>query len=162
MGKLWCDPPFSYNTESEIMGGAMKTKILLGAAAVLIAGCASQPNKISAQYVSPLAYSDYDCDQIGLEQARIERRSNELYRSLKNEANADAWQMGIGLILFWPTLFMLEGGDGPEATEYARLSGEYNAIQEVSIQKKCQLQFAEDLGDVIKEDNPEDAVEAEE
>ena len=139
----------------------MRNYLLLGAATMLIANCATQPNKIEAQYVSPLQYSDYDCDQLGLEQARIERRSGELYRSLKNEANADSWQMGLGLVLFWPALFMLEGGDGPEATEYARLRGEYNAIQEVSIQKKCQLQFADDLGDVIKEENPVDAVEAE-
>lgn len=127
----------------------------------IVASCATQPNKIPAQYVSPLQYAEYDCDQLGLEQSRIERRSGELYRSLKNEANADSWQMGLGLVLFWPALFMLEGGDGPEATEYARLRGEYNAIQEVSIQKKCQLAFAEDLGDVIKEENPEDAVSEE-
>lgn len=130
-------------------------------ATLVLGACATQPNKIPAQYVSPLQYADYDCDQIGMEQSRIERRSGELYRSLKREANADSWQMGIGLVLFWPALFMLEGGDGPEATEYARLRGEYNAIQEVSIQKRCQLQFAGDLGDVIKEENPDDAVSAE-
>lgn len=66
--------------------------------------------------------------------------------------------MGIGLVLFWPALFMLEGGDGPEATEYARLRGEYEAISTVSVQKKCQLNFAEDLGDFVKEENAEDAV----
>ncbi|WP_340693334.1 hypothetical protein, partial [Hyphomonas sp.] len=121
-----------------------------GLAVLMLAGCASSPNKIAAQYVSPMAYQSYDCDQIALEQNRIERRTGELYQSLKKEANADKWQMGVGLILFWPTLFLLEGGDGPEATEYARLRGEYNAISEVSISKKCQLQFKEDLGDVIK------------
>tara|TARA_R110002072_G_scaffold180375_1_gene336419 strand:+ start:249 stop:671 length:423 start_codon:yes stop_codon:yes gene_type:complete len=129
-----------------------------GLAVLMLAGCASSPNKIAAQYVSPMAYQSYDCDQIALEQNRIERRTGELYQSLKKEANADKWQMGVGLILFWPTLFLLEGGDGPEATEYARLRGEYNAISEVSISKKCQLQFKEDLGDVIKEENQEDAI----
>lgn len=135
----------------------MKTVVLLSAAMALGA-CATSPNKIAAQYVSPMQYQSYDCDQIGLEQSRIERRTNELYGSLKNQANADKWQMGVGLILFWPTLFMLEGGDGPEATEYARLRGEYNALSEVSVTKKCQLQFREDLGEVVKEANKEDAV----
>tara|TARA_R110000823_G_C15656229_1_gene471523 strand:- start:61 stop:483 length:423 start_codon:yes stop_codon:yes gene_type:complete len=129
-----------------------------GLGVLMLAGCASSPNKIAAQYVSPMAYQSYDCDQIALEQNRIERRTGELYQSLKKEANADKWQMGVGLILFWPTLFLLEGGDGPEATEYARLRGEYNAISEVSISKKCQLQFKEDLGDVIKQENKDDAV----
>ncbi len=49
--------------------------------------------------------------------------------------------MGVGLVLFWPTLFFLEGGDGPEAAEYARLKGERDAIEKVSIQKKCAIEF---------------------
>jgi hypothetical protein len=136
-------------------------KLILGSVCVMSA-CATQPNKIPAQYVSPLQYKDYDCEQISYEQARMERRTGQLYTSLKKEANADAWQMGIGLVLFWPTLFMLEGGDGPEATEYARLRGEYQALHEVSVMKKCALEFHQDLGDVIKEENPEDAIKAEE
>lgn len=135
----------------------MKSILALGAV-LAIGACASSPNKIAAQYVSPMQYQSYDCDQVSLEQARIERRTGELYASLKKQSDADKWQMGLGLLLFWPTLFMLEGGDGPEATEYARLRGEYNALSEVSIAKKCQLQFREDLGEVVKEMNPEDAV----
>lgn len=49
--------------------------------------------------------------------------------------------MGVGLVLFWPTLFFLEGGDGPQAQEYARLKGERDAIERVSIQKKCGIEF---------------------
>jgi hypothetical protein len=45
--------------------------------------------------------------------------------------------MGIGLVLFWPALLFLEGGDGPEATEYANLKGEYEALRENSVSKKC-------------------------
>ena len=137
-----------------------RINLTIVSAAVVLAtvGSASSPNKIAAQYVSPMAYQGYDCEQIALEQNRIERRTGELYQSLKKEANADKWQMGVGLILFWPALFMLEGGDGPEASEYARLRGEYNALSEVSIKKKCQIQVKEDLGDVIKEQNKDDAV----
>ena len=80
------------------------------AALFIVVGCASNPNKIEAAYVSPLKYQNYDCDQIGLEQSHVERRTNDLYHSLKKEADADAAQMGVGLILFWPTLFFLEGG----------------------------------------------------
>ena len=45
--------------------------------------------------------------------------------------------MGVGLILFWPALFALEGGDGPDAEEYRRLKGEVDALQTVSVKKKC-------------------------
>jgi hypothetical protein len=48
---------------------------------------------------------------------------------------ADAAQVGVGLILFWPALFLVEGGDGAEAQEHSRLKGEKEAIERVSIQK---------------------------
>jgi hypothetical protein len=42
-------------------------------------------------------------------------------------------------VLFWPALFFLEGGDGAEAQEYARLKGEFDALQQMSVQKRCNL-----------------------
>jgi hypothetical protein len=53
--------------------------------------------------------------------------------------------MAIGLILFWPALFFLEGGDGPQAAEYARLRGEVDALERVAIVKKCDMTVFEDL-----------------
>ena len=62
---------------------------------------------------------------------------NNLYTSLDDEADADEAQMAIGLILFWPALFFLEGGDGPEAAEYAQLKGESEALERAAIAKRC-------------------------
>ena len=92
--------------------------------------------------MSTLQYKDYDCDQLSAEAARVSRRVSELHGSLKKTADNDAAQMGVGLILFWPTLFFLEGGDGAQAQEYARLKGERDAIEQTSVQKKCGIQFA--------------------
>lgn len=108
---------------------------------ILTAGCATQPNKLGAADVSPIGYVRYDCDQIAMESDRISRRINTLYAQLKEEADADEWQMGVGLILLWPTLFWLEGGDGPEASEYRQLKGEYAALQHASVTKKCGFEF---------------------
>jgi hypothetical protein len=107
------------------------------ASAVTLAGCASAPKDIPAQSVSTLQYENYTCTQVGMEGERISTRVNELYHSLKKKADDDAMQMGVGLILFWPTLFLLEGGDGPEAMEYGRLKGEHAALERVAIQKEC-------------------------
>jgi hypothetical protein len=76
-----------------------------------------------------------------MEAGRISARTGEKYRSVKKLADNDAAQMGVGLILFWPTLFFLEGGDGPEAAEYARLKGEMDAIERAAISKRCSLKF---------------------
>jgi hypothetical protein len=125
--------------------------VVMASAFVIATGCASDPKKISAAYVSPAQYRGWTCDQIVDESAYIERRSIELYQSLKKEADADKWQMGVGLILFWPALFALEGGDGPEAAEYSRLKGEYEALRRVSVEKRCDYRHRDDLKEVIEE-----------
>ena len=112
----------------------------LGTVLLLLFGCATQPDEIQSTYVSPLTYKNYDCDQIALEMDHVSHRTGDLYTQLKNKADNDAAQMGIGLVLFWPTLFLLEGGDGPEATEYARLKGSYEALHTNAVQKKCALE----------------------
>ena len=40
------------------------------------------------------------------------------------------------MVLFWPALFAL-GGTKQQEAEYARLRGEYDAVQQAAIQKKC-------------------------
>ncbi len=120
-----------------------RTQLTLGVTitltAFLLAGCASQPEELKSQYVSPLQYKEYNCDQIAGEMQRTSRRINDMFLSLKKTADDDSAQVGIGLILFWPTLFFLEGGDGQEAVEYGRLKGEYEALEMVSIEKKCSI-----------------------
>ena len=108
---------------------------------VLLAACASQPEDIGTSYVSPLHYKNFDCEQIGLEAERVSRRVLELRASLKSTADTDALQMGAGLILLWPTLFFLEGGDKAEAVEYSRLKGEREALEKSAVRKKCLIEF---------------------
>jgi hypothetical protein len=40
------------------------------------------------------------------------------YNKLQKTTENDQAQMAVGMILFWPALFFLEGGDGAEAAEY--------------------------------------------
>ena len=107
---------------------------------LFVFSCASQPDDIGAIYVSPAAFASYDCSQVETALRTKNTRLSQLYSKLKDEADADAWQTGVGLFLFWPTLFFLEGNDGPEAEEYRRLKGEVTALQEVATQKKCGLE----------------------
>ncbi len=109
--------------------------------AMSLAACATSPDKMVAADISPLLYKNYDCEQIASEQARISRKVGQLYNQLDKEASSDAWQMGLGMVLFWPALFFLEGGDGPEAAEYRQLKGEYEALQQTSTAKRCGIEF---------------------
>lgn len=107
--------------------------------ALSIVGCASQPEDIATAHVSPMQYQSYSCFQIERELQRVNRRASELHASLDETADNDAGQMAMGLILFWPALFFLEGGDGVEAQEYSRLKGERDALEQSAIQKNCGL-----------------------
>ena len=122
-------------------------------ALLVLAACATQPEEIATAYVSPLHYKNFDCEQLEMEAERVSRRVLELHASLKDTADTDEIQMGVGLILLWPTLFWLEGGDDYRAAEYARLKGERDAIERVSIQKKCAIEFQPIVPKKKKEDD---------
>ena len=104
---------------------------------ILVSGCATPPNEISAQSVSPYQYQDYNCSTIAAELRRVGNRGGELHAQLKKTAEDDSAQMAIGMLVFWPALLFLEGGDGTEAQEYAKLKGEYQALEQVAIHKQC-------------------------
>ena len=104
---------------------------------VFLSSCASPPEKLGSANVSSAQYANYDCEQLGAELTRKNKRLNDLYVSLSNEAKADKWQMGVGMLVFWPTLFWLEGKDSAEANEYRLLKGETEAMHTSSVQKKC-------------------------
>ena len=118
---------------------ARTIKISLSVTIMLTAACASNPDKIDAAYVSPIKYQDYSCRQISEEMDYVGARTTDLYTRLKSERTKDNWQMGVGMVLFWPALFALEGGDGPEAAEYSRLKGEFEALRQTSNKKSCAI-----------------------
>jgi hypothetical protein len=107
----------------------------------IVASCATSPDKIMSNYVSPLKYRDYTCDEISMVQQDVERKVGRLKNKLQNDATADRNQAIVGTLLFWPAYFWLEGGDSAEAGEYAQLKGEYDALEDAAVAKKCMLAF---------------------
>ncbi|MGO2279319.1 MAG: hypothetical protein ACTH5U_10965 [Pseudomonadales bacterium] len=67
----------------------------------------------------------------------ISQRVATITGQVDKEASADAWQMGVGLVLFWPALFFLEGGDGALQSNYALLKGKYEAVSTQYNRKGC-------------------------
>tara|TARA_R110001606_G_scaffold341808_1_gene490159 strand:- start:100 stop:1398 length:1299 start_codon:yes stop_codon:yes gene_type:complete len=113
--------------------------LALALTASALLGCASHPDRIDAAYVSNLKYEPYSCAQIATEMESVELRTDALYQQLRRTRRGDNWQAGVGLLLL-PTLFALEGGDGVEASEYAFLKGDYEALRYASQQKLCSQQ----------------------
>ena len=111
------------------------TVFMFGCAA-LLAGCASSSDKISASYISPLQYQNYTCAQLAEEAQRVSSRAAQTAGVQDQKASSDAVATGVAIVLFWPAAFMIGGNDQTTA-ELARLKGEFEAVEKVSIQKNC-------------------------
>ena len=114
----------------------MKKLTVLFIAALTLAACSKGSREITPTYVSPAQYSNYECDQIRQELVRVNGIANQMAGKLDDNKETDDAVTAAGIILFWPALFFL-GGTSEEESEYARLRGEYNALEQASIQKKC-------------------------
>ena len=104
---------------------------------LFVVSCATQPENLSASYVSPLEYLEYDCSQLGQEMRRIGRRVAEVTGVQGSTATGDAVAVGVGLVIFWPALFFISSSDREE--ELMRLKGEAEAVEQAIIQKDCQV-----------------------
>ena len=98
--------------------------------------CAKSSKDIVATYVSPLQYADYACPQIKSEMVRVSSKVKALTGKIDTNNENDKMITGAGMILFWPALFFL-GGTKEQEAEYARLKGEYEALDRVAVQKNC-------------------------
>ncbi|OFA30470.1 hypothetical protein BAE46_10905 [Glaciecola punicea] len=117
------------------------TSIIIAISAIFIlgsiTGCASKSTDIPATYVSPNEYASFSCLTLENELSDLSRRVATITGQVDSEASGDAWQMGVGLVLFWPSLFFLEGGDGNLQNEYALLKGKYEAVNTQHKRKNC-------------------------
>lgn len=113
------------------------TKLVCYAAiTAFVSGCATAGKDVAATYVSPMQFSNYDCDQLRQELARLNGRVGQLTGRLDEAASNDKAILVGGGLLFWPALFAL-GGTKQQEAELSRIKGEYEALQTASTTKKC-------------------------
>ncbi len=91
---------------------------------------------------------------------RLNTRKNTLAVELDEKASADESVTAVSAILFWPAAFAL-GGNQAQETEYARLKGEFDAVQQAGIEKNCNLKISTSLrmAKITSEENPASAIE---
>jgi hypothetical protein len=122
----------NYKMEIKMKKSLLSAVIVLG-----LSACASQPKDIQATYVSPNEFKSFSCQELETEMRTISGKVASLTGELQSSATNDQIQMGVGLVLFWPALLLLEGGDGAEAAEYALLKGKYDAAEENFESRSC-------------------------
>jgi hypothetical protein len=114
--------------------------VLVACLSVVISGCAQRAENISAAYVSPIIYQNHTCQQLAEEAARLSSRAAQVAGVQDSKATSDAVATGVGVVLFWPALFLIKG-DSTTAAELSRLKGEMEAVEKVVLQKKCNIKF---------------------
>jgi hypothetical protein len=114
----------------------MKKTVAVTMIAIMAGGCATASRDIAGTYTSPMTYQAYDCQQIVAETARIQAKVTQLGGRLDQAATNDKAIGVVGALIFWPALFALGGTKAQEA-EYATLKGQYDAVQQSAIEKKC-------------------------
>lgn len=112
-------------------------KTVVGAlcAALAVSACASSPENVRSQYVSPAQYASYNCQEIETDLRAISQEVHVLTGQQRRRANQDAWATGVGIVVFWPALFFLMRGDKQD--DLARMKGEYEALVAQSRRKDC-------------------------
>ena len=116
------------------------TAWLLVVIGLAIGACAKKSENVAAAYVSPLAYEQFHCRQLAEEAGRVSQRAAELSGVQDRKRTGDIVATTAAIIVFWPAAFLV-GGDDAQTAELARLKGEFEAIQRVSVQKGCSIRF---------------------
>ncbi|NVO22634.1 hypothetical protein [Donghicola mangrovi] len=120
----------------------MKKQLLISltAAALSLSACAKPADKVTAQYVSPIQYQAYSCNQLSAEAQRVAVQASTASGVQNKKAQNDALVTGAAVVLFWPAAFFV-GGNNENTAELARLKGELDAIERASISKNCGIEF---------------------
>lgn len=115
-------------------------KLTAAAIALSLAGCASKSVDIKASYVSSTLYEKLTCAELAEEAKVVSSRAIAASGEQDKRAGQDQAAMAVGLVLFWPAMFMAKG-DGAQAAEVSRLKGEMQAIEDASRRKGCGIVF---------------------
>lgn len=123
-----------------VFQGRIKSATVVLIAGVLISGCTKSASEIAPAYTSPLQYQNYSCDQLRMEAQRLSSRAAQLSGVQDDKADEDALLTAAAIVVFWPAAFFI-GGNSENAAQLARIKGEFEAIEQVSIQKNCVTKF---------------------
>lgn len=109
----------------------MKRTLL--ALALILGGCASSPETITASYVSPILYRNLSCDQLAEEGHRL-LAAYQVAAAKQNQAvTGDA----VGVLLIGLPLSSMTGNN--VAPEVAKIKGEHEAVVRAGREKGCTI-----------------------
>lgn len=108
----------------------MKNAALTCAAVLVMTGCASRPESISASYVSHEKYTHLGCMELGTKMSDAREELHKFSEMQDDKANGDA----VGVFLLGVPFSQLSGD---HEGDVAKWKGEIEAIETAQIKNKC-------------------------
>ena len=103
---------------------------------IVAMSCAPAARNVMASSVSPILYSNFECDMLIMELASSESKVAQLTAMQRKVRSSDTAVVVIGVLLLWPVLFALSGVTGKNrADELAQAKGERDAIHKAIMMK---------------------------
>ncbi|WP_068085843.1 hypothetical protein [Polycladidibacter stylochi] len=106
--------------------------------AISVAGCATNPDNITAAHVSSNSYSKMSCSSIKEEFAQVNSKLLAITKEQKDARKLDTVSLTVGLVIFWPALFLLAVTDD-EKEQIAQLKGQHDAVKAAALKRSCKL-----------------------
>lgn len=107
-----------------------KVGLILALTGILIAGCATRPESISASYVSHEKYMGQDCTQLALQMSEARGQLTKFSSMQDTKANVDAATVFFVLI---PASKL----SGDHAGDVAKYKGEVEAVETALVKTGC-------------------------
>lgn len=118
----------------------MRVLLALSACA-LLAGCATNPDKIEPIHVSEFKYKEFTCQEMGKELKTLEDATIELYLRQKARYEGDTWRVTAAFATYGLSTLFFGVGDERTAYEYALLQGEMKALTTHIRTRECDIEI---------------------
>ncbi len=103
-------------------------KVLIAVTVLMIAGCATNPDKIASAYVPSTEYDGFTCQQLQDAKVQNEEDAALLYADMKTKNRVNTTAGVVGAIVFWPALIFMKGKDAESDARLSELKGRKTAI----------------------------------
>ena len=105
--------------------------------ALILSGCNNvKSSEVISQNVSTYEYSDMTCSQLEGEMVFLNNAANSAGNVVDKKNSSAKGKNAAAFLLFWPALFLIDDNSS-EAQQYARLKGEYEAVQRTHRKNDC-------------------------
>ena len=106
-----------------------------------LGACAGGAGNITASYVPPSLYEGKSCKVLAEELYFVQSKARQLTGQIEDDASGDAAATAVGLILFWPALFFIDGDDPVKRQQLADLRGRAETIHRVLLNQNCDVSY---------------------